>query len=89
MDLEELIPFLIQERLNAFYGNRRVEMVDTQKEECDEWEELLQQCAPMLEEKLQEHMNQVLESQGEEVEEAYKFGFNDGIRLMKWLMEIK
>ena len=85
MELEELMAFIIQERLNCFSREQGEEKREEMRRKCEEWEQFLQSGSEELAEKNQIYLNWLMIKQGEEVEEAYRFGVRDGVRLLKML----
>lgn len=88
MDLDELILFIIQERLNCFCQNRDDEKLKEGRTKSDEWERILKEKCPELAEINEEYLNWFMLHQGEEVEESYLFGVQDGVKLMMRIMKL-
>lgn len=86
MDTEELVRFIIQERVQAFYDKLRKEEPEAIREgrEChDAWERIMSRCSLQVKEEMEDYLNRLAEQQGKEMEEIYRFGLEDGIRLVQ------
>lgn len=87
MNLNELLSFVVQERMGYFYRNKKKEQKEEYKEKCEKWEQIVREKCPELAEVNQDYINWFMLCQGEELEEGYLFGVQDGIRLMMKIME--
>lgn len=91
MRREELVEFIIQERVESFYEERRKshpELLEEGRRRLDEWEQSIASCSPEIQAGNRNYLNWLAEQQGMEVEEVYQLGLEDGIRLAKRIREL-
>ncbi len=86
MDIKDLIDLFVSERTTACLHCH----IDANRKEYkmnDQWTELLNEKAPDLAERYQEHLEKLSELQGEMETTLYLFGLCDGLWIARYLRD--
>ncbi len=90
-EIKDLLELLLTERISSLAWRRREEDPSLQKEEelrFREWDRLIQEEYPELAKQSQEFLDWITASQGQEIEAFYRYGLEDGIRMMLQIMKL-
>lgn len=90
-EVKEILALLLSEQMTML--SRREEKENPRKyqeinENFDQWEKMVKELYPELEEKNRAFLDWLIGWQGEELEAYYLSGFCDGIRLFRWIMKL-
>ncbi|WP_125141310.1 hypothetical protein [Clostridium transplantifaecale] len=91
MNREELISFIITERVSDVCSVQRSQNPDSylkEKEYLNSWEKFMKDY-PEAFEKTQEFLNHLTETQATAMESCYLTGIKDGVRLMQTIRGLK
>lgn len=90
-EIRDLLELLLTERISSLARRRREEEPARQKEEelrFREWDRMIQEKYPELAEQSREFLDWITAGQGQEIEAFYRYGFEDGIRMMRQIMKL-
>jgi hypothetical protein len=91
MDDKELLDFLRSERIAYLCKKLNQEMAEDRKKELqmlEDWEDTLRETCGDLMEQNEKFLNSLVLQQEKEKEIFYIYGLEDGIRLMKQILEL-
>lgn len=87
-ETKDLLELLLAERMSYFSKEREKENPEDAKEEQEQfcqWRELLTGKYPGIEKDGSDFLDWLVACQGKEIEDAYRFGIKEGIRIAKWV----
>lgn len=90
-EIRDLLELILTERISSLTRRRREEEPSLRKEEeCRfrEWDRLIQEEYPELAKQSQEFLDWITANQGQEIEAFYRYGLEDGIRMMRQIMKL-
>ena len=90
-EIRDLLELILTERISSLTRRRREEEPSLRKEEerrFREWDRLIQEEYPELAKQSQEFLDWITASQGQEIEAFYRYGLEDGIRMMRQIMKL-
>ena len=90
-EVKEILTLLLSEQMSRL--SRKEEKKNPEKyqeinETLDQWEQMVKEMSPELEEKNREFLDWLIGWHGDELESYYLSGFCDGIRLFRWIMKL-
>ena len=90
-EIRDLMELLLTERISSLTRRQREEDPSRQKEEelrFREWDRLIEEEYPEMAKQSQEFLDWITASQGQENEAFYRYGLEDGIRIMRQIMKL-